>query len=108
MKTLCAVLLLLPAFARGGAAYIAADLPPNVQFLRLMVGTSPSVYSRTSNFAVPVLPISQTVTNPINLFGGVTNYIAGQVIGINNTESDLSTNLVVTVQASPTNLKIVP
>lgn len=108
VRLVCSLLILLPMLAHGGAAYIAADIQANIKTIRLFVGTSPGVYSHTNVFAVPISANGQTVTNLISLSPNVTNYVAADVIGVNNLISDLSTNLVLTVPGSPIFLRIVP
>lgn len=110
MRLVCSFLLLLPMLAHGGAAYIAAEVQPNVAFIRLMVGASPAAYSRTSVFAVPFSTNWQTAINLFtNLDVGVTNFMGAQVTGTNHLISDVNTNLTIwNVPGSPTNIRTVP
>lgn len=110
VRTLCSFLVFLPMLTHGGAAYIAAEVQPSVQFVRLMVGTSPSVYSKTSTFSVPFSTNWQIVVNLFtNLAEGVTNFIGAQVTGTNNLISDISTNLLIwNVPGAPKSLQTVP
>lgn len=109
MKHVVAFLLLSIALAHGGAAYIAATVQANVKSIRLLVGTSPSSYSRTSVFAVQISENIQTVTNLLtNLVAGITNYIAVQVAGTNNVLSDISTNLLQTAPGTASDIQTVP
>jgi hypothetical protein len=99
---------LLVVSASAGSANVACNVQGGVATLRLYVGQAPGVWTKTNVFTVPQSISGQTVTNLLtNLVAGV-NYIAGQVVGVNNVVSDMSTNLQVTVPAAPDSIITVP
>ena len=92
----------------GGSANVSCTVPGGVATLRLLVGQTPGVWTRTNSFLVSTSALAQSVTNLLTNLPVGTNYIAGQVISTSGLASDISTNIQVVVPAAPDSIQTVP